>query len=213
MSLVDEGLDTIPAIAEAPQTELENVIGRRVASRLRRCVTAIREREPFHKEGPNAEAAGIEEATDIEAAWSDAVPPSDDLGIPYRSDAKVHFDGRPDRRRRLLVIDGRETWLREASFEAALKLAVAARTTQLGWVSAGAFGESETSYQVIRRLKQDLAPSGIDPESLVENNGAKQYRCSAPPANLTFDVPRISLHFPEGVPILARLGSDGQESV
>jgi len=206
MSLIEHGLSTIASIANAGRDLLENLIGKRVAGRLLRRVAAIQERQQAQEAEPTAAAPDeAEEPANVEATWTDTVPPSDDLGVSYRSTSSIRIDGRAEKRRHLVVVDGAEAWLTEQSFEAALKLAVAAKTTALGWL---AYGNSENYRQVVRRLKQDLQVEGIDPELLIENSGAKQYRFSIPPANLTIDVESVALHFPEGKAILSRLNGD-----
>ncbi|GAB4232345.1 MAG: hypothetical protein OHK0028_07760 [Deltaproteobacteria bacterium] len=120
--------------------------------------------------------------------------PSDGLGASYLSDARVHLDGRAKKRRHLVTIDGQEIWLTERSFDAALKLALVGKRTALGWMDCDRLGSIDSYHQVIRRLKKALKGSGIDVDQLVENNGAKQYRFSVPPFNITLDEAMIRRH-------------------
>jgi helicase len=206
MKLIEHGVSTLATIASASGDLLEKLIGKRVAARLLRRVASIQERQQVQKEEPAPEKPNeAEEPANVESTWTDTVPPTDDQGVSYQSTAKIHIDGRADKRRHLVVVDGAEAWLTEQSFEAALKFAVAAKTTQLGWVPCSEYGGSENYRQVVRRLKQDLDAAGVDPETLIENSGAKQYRFSVPPANVAIDAESVAVHFPEGAEVLARL--------
>lgn len=127
------------------------------------------------------------------------------MGAAYQLDITVHLDGRAQRRRYLVKLNEKDAWLSERSFEALLTLAVAAKTTDLGWVSRDRLGTRETYHQVVRRLKQDLLVDGIDVERLIENNRSKQYRLSVPPQHVTFDREMILRHYPEGKDALADL--------
>lgn len=213
ISLIEHGLSTLEAIAGASREFLEKLLTRPVAARLLQRVAAVQERQQIQEEESTPPVPSEpEEQADIESTWTDTVPPSDDLGVSYQSTAKVHLDGRADKRRLLMLVDGKEAWLTEQSFEAALRLAVAAKTEQMGWASSADLGEPDTYHQIIRRLKQDLKAADIDADELIENNRAKQYRISVPPANLTIDARKIALHFPEGASILAELDSNPQQS-
>ena len=211
MSLIEHGVSTLATIAGASRDLLEGIVGKRVTARLLRCVASIQERQQLQKEeSAPATPPEPEEPANVEATWTDTVPPSDDLGVSYQSTAKVHIDGRAEKRRHRVVVDGTEAWLTEQSFEAALKLAVASKTTGLGWVPCSAYGSSENFRQVVRRLKQDLQVTGIDPELLIENSGAKQYRLSVPPANVSIDAESVAVHFPEGKATLSSLKGDSR---
>ena len=63
-------------------------------------------------------------------------------------------------------------------------------------------GGHDSYHQVVRRLKIDLKADGIDPDVLVENSKAKQYRLSVPPQNVTIDKVMVMRHFPKGKGIL-----------
>jgi hypothetical protein len=70
----------------------------------------------------------------------------------------------------------------------------AAKGTSLGWVDCDQIGSIDNYHQAIRRLKKALKTSGVDVDQLVENNGAKQYRRSVPPGNITLDEAVIRRH-------------------
>ena len=108
-------------------------------------------------------------------------------------------------------MNGVDAWLSERSFETALKLAVAARTTPLGWLGASEIGAFNNYHQVIRRLKRDLQRAGVEAGALVENNRSKQYRFSVPPRNITIDEDMVCRHSPESDMILSGLSAASGE--
>jgi helicase len=204
MALVGAGLEKLEAIMETPQEKLEKLITKPVASALRRraaeklkTAETAEGRDVVYDEvtGEPAEGAKVEE-------WPAEYPPSDPAGGSYLSDVRIHLDGRVKKRRRLVLVNDKEVWLTDRSFETALKLAIAARGGTMGWVGCDQLGSIDTYHQVIRRLKKALQPSGIDVDRLVENNGEKQYRFSAPAGNVTIDDARIRKGFPRAKKLL-----------
>jgi len=201
MGLLASGLDTLEKVAEAPRQQIEKLVTRPIAARLFRKLASLFQREEATKGdedgGTQTAPADAAEQPGCEPEWAEEYPPSDDMGVAYQSDVDIHIDGRADKRRHLVRIDGKEAWLTEQSFSAALKLAVAAKTTEVGWASAGQLGEPDGYHQVIRRLKQDLKAADVDADKLVENNRAKQYRFSVPPRNITVDADMVIRRLPE----------------
>jgi len=72
-----------------------------------------------------------------------------------------------------------------------LRLAIAAKTTELGWVSGDTLGDPAGYHQTIRRLKQDLRSAGVDADNLIVNSRAKQYRLSVPRGHVALDPARL----------------------
>ena len=62
-----------------------------------------------------------------------------------------------------------------------------------------------------RRLRRNLKVEGMETGALVENDGAKQYRLSVPPANITLDVKMITRHFPGADKVLSGLDLPSDE--
>ena len=90
--------------------------------------------------------------------------------------------------------------------------AVAALVTELGWVPGTKLGEIDTYHQVIRRLRLDLKAGGIDPDGLIENDSAKQYRLSVPPGNIAVNVETIGQNAPGWHSLLSVLEDRRRES-
>jgi len=208
--LVRKGLSTLERIIAAPLKELQKMLTAPVADGvLQRATEVVHVREMTNAAEPDAfdEVTGQPPDSPEYTAWPEEYPPSDDIGAAYQSDAAIHVDGRAQQRRHLVKVNSQEAWLTEQSFEVALRLAVAAKTTALGWIGCQDIGDHDTYHQVIRRLKKDLQVGGIDADRLVENSRSKQYRFSVPPRNITIDQAMIGRHFIDGHRILAALGS------
>lgn len=193
MALVDAGYEKLETIVEAPQEKLEKLLTKPLAEALRRRGTELLNIKEFAEETELV----YDEITGEPAKeedWPKEYLPSDPAGSSYLSDARIHLDGRPKKRRHLVTIDVKEVWLTERSFGAALRLALAAKKTPLGWLDCDQLGSHDNYHQVMRRLKKALKASGVDINRLVENNGAKQYRFPVPAGNITFDEALIREH-------------------
>lgn len=203
--LVGQGLTDLERIAAHPFDQLRKLVTRPVAERLRKRAERKLQAEdlapPAHEDKLDA-VTGQPPNEPGYTQWPDQYPPSDDTGAAYLSSVEIVIDGRAHERRHLVIIGGKEAWLQAKSFEAALKMAVAAKTTDLGWVSALALGDHDTYHQVIRRLKKDLGVDNVEPDKLIENNKGKQYRLSVPPQNITVKEDMVLRHCPEAKRIL-----------
>lgn len=207
--LVAKGWTDLKTIASAPADELRTLLTRPVAELLQKRAAASLQAAELGLDAQDGfdDVTGTPPDDPEYAEWSKEFPPSDDLGAAYRSSIKVHLDGRAKDRRHLVLLDEKEAWLTENSFEAILKLAAAAHATELGWVVCTELGTYDTYHQVVRRLKIDLKADGVETESLVENNKTKHYRLSVPPQNITINDGMVLRHFPKGKAILKDAGA------
>jgi len=214
MLLVEHGVLAMEQVLKASRTKLEKLLSKTVSARLIQKAAWLLERKEQaaeENEGAEPELSNAESEETV-PDWSETYPLSDDLGVAYQSDIAVHLDGRAQKRRYLVTLNEKEVWLTEQAFEAMLKLAVAAKTTELGWLTCDQLGTPGHYHQVIRRLKQDLQTEGIDVERLIENSRAKQYRLSVPPKHITLKAQMIRKHLPEAGSILADLKDDETEA-
>lgn len=196
-ALIKADLTELEKVVSEPVESLGKIVTRLVAERLQKRAAELLQLEKASKEDesvPVDEVTGEPPISPEYQEWSKEYSPSDPLGASYLSDARIHLDGRAKKRRHMMTIDGKEIWLTERSFGAALRLALAAKTSPLGWMDCDHLGSMDGYHQVIRRLKKSLKTSGIDVDRLVENNGAKQYRFSVPPGNITLDEGVIRRH-------------------
>ncbi|MCK6470846.1 MAG: DEAD/DEAH box helicase [Planctomycetes bacterium] len=212
MLLVEHGVAGMGEVLKASRAKLEKLLSKQVAARLIQKAAWLLERKEQAVQEKEAADPEVAEAEEPVPDWSETYPLSDDMGVAYQSDIAVHLDGRPQKRRYLVTLNEKEVWLKEQSFEAMLKFAVAAKTTELGWLTCDQLEASGHYHQVIRRLKQDLLVEGIDVERLIENNRAKQYRLSVPPKHITLNPQMIRKHLPEAARILADLKDADVES-
>lgn len=207
MALVAKGWHALEKLIAAPLEELRKLVTKPVAEALREQVTRLLERKAAQVDEA-AQAAGAPTPGPDESAepaeWEPTFSPADDLGARYQSDARVHLDGQANKKRHLMRINDQEVYVTQQSFETALRLAVRAKATDLGWVS-GPDICPDSYHQIFRRLRADLASAGLDPETLVECNGCKAYRLSVPRDHITWDEPRIRAHAPDCAHVLDAL--------
>lgn len=196
-ALIKEGLTELETIVSEQVERLGKVITRPVAERLQKRASEMLLQEKASPENGGEvlnEVSGEPPDTEAPPEWPKEYPPADPVGASYLSDARIHLDGRAKKRRHLVAINGEEIWLTAKSFDAMLKLSLAAKGTPLGWLDFDQLGTIDTYHQVMRRLKKALKTSGSDVDRLVENNGGKQYRFSVPPGNITMDEAVIRRH-------------------
>ena len=196
MALVAKGWQVLEMLIAAPFDELRRLVTKPVAEALRDQVARLLERKAAQadetSQAGGAPTPGPDEPGEP-ADWEPTFSPADDLGARYQSDARIHLDGQANKKRHLIRINDQEVYVTQQSFETALRLAVRAKTTDLGWVS-GPDICPDSYHQIIRRLRRDLEPAGLGPETLVECNGCKAYRLSVPRDHITWDERRIRAH-------------------
>ncbi len=202
-ALIGAGLDSLVKVAAAPREQIEKLLPKRVAKRFLKRVGALLERKQQEQDDVGTATEPVSEPPAEAVEWTPEYPPADANGSPYLSDAKVHIAAPPRGRRYLVRVDGRDVWLTYQLFEAALKLAIAAKTRDLGWLKADGLtvGEPSSYYQVIWRLKQELRKEGVDADALIENS-AQHYRISVPSANVAIDAEEVEQFMPEHVKLL-----------
>ncbi|MBE0568408.1 MAG: DEAD/DEAH box helicase [Deltaproteobacteria bacterium] len=205
-ALIKADLNELEKVLSEPIENLGKILTRPVADRLHKRAEELLQMEKAAKEEKLISATDDFTGEPTEAPefpeWEEAYPPSDPLGVSYILDVRIHLDGRPKKRRHLVTIDGKEVWLTERSFGAALRLGLAAKNTSLGWLDCDQLGSIDNYHQVIRRLKKALKIADIDADRLIENNGAKQYRFSVPPGNVSLDEMVIREHVTGGEKII-----------
>ena len=206
MALVARGWNNLEKVLEAPVDQLQKLLTRPVTERLlkyaRRALTKAEIAAPAKEKNetePQSDSAGETEVVE----WDKEYSATDELGQMYKSDVTIHLDGQAKKQRYLIRIDNKELWVTLRSFETALMLAIAAKDGDLGWVN-GRDMSSESYYQVIWRLKENLKADGVDPDQIIENNGAKHYRFSVPPVNISWDEKKIQAHAKECLRLLSK---------
>ena len=199
MALVARGWNDLKKILETPLAELQKLLTRPVTERLLR--HASRELEKAQITAPAKEKNETEPQSDNVgetevAEWDKEYSAADELGTNYQSEAMIHLDGQAKKQRYLIRINDKEIWVTLRSFETALRFAIAAKEESSGWVN-GRDLSFDNYHQVIRRLKKDLQIDGVDLDKLIENNGAKHYRFSVPPVNISWNEEKIRRHAKE----------------
>jgi len=196
-ALVDNGLDTIGKVLNAPVAQLQKIVTKGVAERIQKYKGLADETEADSPDTED-EMAGIAlnepEAVDKTSGSAENLTQDDDNAL-YRSNAVIHIDGQIRKKRYLIRVNGKDAWVRPQPFEAAFMMVIRAKQDS-GWIS-GPLLSQDKYHQVFYRLKHDLKCTGVDVRSLIENNEFKQYRFSVPPENITFDKEKIRLNEPE----------------
>lgn len=208
MGLVRKGIRTLQDVLEMATDALAKIVTDGVAERVR----TIAQRILRVQEIENAQADGQEQPLDATEGpseppeWDEQFPPADDMGVSYKLDVPVIVDGRTEKRRSLVKIDGEDIWLTDKSFEVFLQLAVEATTDDLGWLASAKIGDYSTYHQAIRRLRSQIREgnSRVDAEQLIENNACQQYRLSVPPRRIKIKRENILRHQPQLEKILGQ---------
>ena len=107
----------------------------------------------------------------------------------------MHFDGRADKRRTYILLNGKEISVPNREFEILLHFAVQLKKDGEGWVHGEKFAP-DSVWQNVSRLRKGLKPYLLDENSdFIENNGGGAYRLSIPPGNVTFDSDVLEAHW------------------
>jgi hypothetical protein len=125
---------------------------------------------------------------------------------PARAAIRLRFTGRRAGPRYVVDLGGRTLEIRETPHKDLLSLAIArvrdGDRPDGGWVSLlDLVGKLDDSR--IRRMREDLRPSGLDKE--IEANGQKAYRLAVEPQHIGFDRETLA-RAPELVSVLRDLG-------
>jgi len=112
---------------------------------------------------------------------------------------KFMFDGRVEKKRTYIVINGKQTTMTNRMFEILLKLAVQMKKDGIGWVEKNDLAPDNTT-QYLSRARREIEPFLLDGKSeIIENNAFGAYRLSVPPENLVFDTETLACHWMHGI--------------
>lgn len=198
MGLVKQGTTTVEGVLELAGDALKKIVTQNVADRIcqigRRLLQIQEIEETRSEDGGQEPGDSVETPESVE--WEEEFAPSDDMGTSYKADVAIVVDGRPDKRRYLVSIDGVDVPLTDKSFEVFLTLTVKATTDDLGWVNSTEIDDFAAYHQTIRRLRGQIQEAGVevDPEALIENDTCKRYRLSVPPQRIEIDQETILRH-------------------
>jgi len=193
--LVGSGITDMDALKAVPLMSLSRIIPERLAKALLARV---------HKsEEPEVSAPEKAAQTTIDVVLATQAPKSDPIPIQQKTTFKCkdrfHFDGRVDKKRTHIVINGKQTSITNRSFEILLKMGVHIKKDGIGWVGKSDI-TSDNPAQYISRLRKEIEPflhdSSVD---ILENDSFGAYRLSVPPENITFDVDVLPDHWMHGI--------------
>ncbi|OQA89147.1 MAG: ski2-like helicase [bacterium ADurb.Bin236] len=112
---------------------------------------------------------------------------------------KFMFDGRVEKKRTYIGINGVQTTMTNRMFEILLRLAVQMKKDGIGWVEKNDLAPDNTT-QYLSRARREIEPFLLDGKSeIIENNAFGAYRLSVPPENLIFDTETLACHWMHGI--------------
>ncbi len=183
-ALAKRGILSVEAAAALPINELQEIIPRYIAMNL---IQHVKSTPPSETKPTSETPAQVTPA-----------PVVDLMGNPWRvAGVKLEIAGRRQKQRTVITLNGKTVSLSPQPFETLLRLAVANKSDGVGWRLESDFPVGESIYKVMERLRDQLEPSGIKKDDLIENDGAKRYRLSIPPALIELDVDAIVRSFPD----------------
>jgi helicase len=161
--LVREGFSSLGRIRETKPDELERLIPKKVARRLREAV----------EQGPKrATKRGI-----LPGRIKDAK--TDEISLV--------IDGSPVKDKFLVLVNGRKVILPAKSFKYLVKLTWAAFKNEDGWIHKNDLEPGDNQTRYVYRLRKQIKPSLEPGQSVIENNRLGSYRLSIPKQRITVD--------------------------
>ena|GEM_PF-3457104 len=177
-SLVRENFCSLRKIKEAKLEELERVIPKRVAKRLKE---QIGERSEGTKEGVigSAKACFCDFRKNFRRKFL----------TPISEEISLMIDGTPVKDKFLVLVNGRKINLPAKSFKYLVKLTWAAFKNEGGWIHKNDLEPGENQTRYLHRLKKQIKPN-LDPgQSFVENNRLGCYRLNVPKDKIRINAP------------------------
>lgn len=193
--LVGSGITDIDALKAVPIESLSRIIPAKLAklvhARVNRNVTADTT-APEKASQPT-----IDDVSDTKSPTPEAVPVHQKTCFKCKD--RFHFDGRVDKKRTHIVINGKLTSITNRSFEVLLKMGVQLKKDGVGWVGKTDI-TSDNPAQYISRLRKEIEPFLLDSSvDILENDSFGAYRLSVPPENITFDADVLPDHWMHGI--------------
>ncbi len=165
--LVKAGFCSLKKVKEAAPEELERVIPREVARRLKERAEQTRRRPERKPSLAHTHKAGKEE------------------------EPNLTLDGTPVRDRFMVLIDGKKLSLPAKSFKYLVKLVWAAFKNDDGWIHKTDFEPGENQTRYLHRLKKQILPNMEPGQYFIENNRLGCYRLNIPKDKIGINAPAL----------------------
>jgi len=122
----------------------------------------------------------------------------------FKCEDRFHFDGRVEKKRSYLVINGETTSIPNSSFQLLLKLSVQLKKDGTGWLPSEEIAR-DSAWQNVSRLRKEIKHFVLDENKpIIENDGNGSYRLSVPPENITFNTEILMNHWNQSIVQLVR---------
>jgi len=166
-ALTQKGFGSLKQIQEVKLEELEKVIPRQVAERLRERIeekSKGTEKEVLR----SAHLGGFEK----NLKTKDRIQPKDEITLV--------LDGTPIKDKFLILVNGKKVNLPAKSFKYLLKLSWSAFKNEGGWIHKNDFEPGENQTRYLHRLKKQLMHNLESGQSFIENNRMGGYCLCVP---------------------------------
>jgi helicase len=142
--------------------------------------------------------------TVVEKTPLDSVPDEKRQAAPkekplFKCSDKFLFDGRAEKRRTYIRVNGTLVSIPNRDFEILLQLAVQMRKDGKGWVRGEKIAR-DSAWQCISRARKSIQMHLKDENAeIIENDNGGSYRLSVPPDNISFDTDMIQDHWNKSI--------------
>jgi len=198
--LVEARITDKESFVSRSQSDLEQIIPGWLVKRILRRLKEGETAEPPRNDIPEAEVKKIMKDSVFDSGAPQQTASDVPIGsVVFKSNDRFHFDGRVEKKRTYIGINGNTVSVTNRSFEFLLKLAVQLKKDSVGWVNKAKL-VTENQSQYLSRARKEIAPYLLDGNSeIIENDSYGSYRLSVPPENLSFDIDVLSCHWMHGI--------------
>jgi helicase len=177
-ALTKKGFCSLKQIQAAKLEELEKVIPRQVAQRLK-------ERIEERSNGAKKEGLRSAHLGGFKKSLSGKVTTS--IG----EEISLVLDGTPIKDKFLILVNGKKVTLPAKSFKYLMKLTWAAFKNEGGWIHKNDFEPGENQTRYLHRLKKQIEPNLAPGQSFLENNRLGCYRLNVPKDKICINPPAL----------------------
>ncbi len=182
--LIQEGIDSVEAVKEAPLELLTQVIPEKTAFTLKE---AVGERVKKEEKGEEKEAKTEKKHKNKKTP----LKPSD-----FSCEDRIEIIGDVAGNRSLIKVNDAVIGITNRAFDLLVQLAVTLKKDGQGWVHKEEFEFNNSPSQNVSRLRGELRNHTLKRDgSIIENDRSGSYRLSIPPENVTFNKENLLNHW------------------
>ena len=182
--LIQEGIDSVEAVKEAPLELLTQVIPEKTAFTLKE---AVGERVKKEEKGEEKEAKTEKKHKNKKTP----LKPSD-----FSCEDRIEIIGDVAGNRSLIKVNDSVIGITNRAFDLLVQLAVTLKKDGQGWVHKEEFEFNNSPSQNVSRPRGELRNHTLKRDgSIIENDRSGSYRLSIPPENVTFNKENLLNHW------------------